>query len=101
MSVNREHVVWKTRDGTWGIGFFDFYQTGDDYEWDIEYDRDTFNWCSIGHASQEDAHAAWEGANPGGGEVIDTPNDETDSYDVMASKYLAQRDEPRWMRVGI
>jgi hypothetical protein len=72
MSKNRENVVWQSEDGTWGRGFYSFYSTGDpsdedyDDEWDVEYDQDSFNWVSVGHATEEEAERAWNGANPGG-----------------------------------
>lgn len=92
MSCNRENVTWKTRDGTWSIGFFDFHQVGDDHEWDVEYDSDRFHWVSTGHATYEEARDAWDGANPGGGHLYHTPSDTTDRYDRMA---LARIDEER------
>lgn len=95
MSVNRENVVWKTRDNTWSIGFFDFWQTGDDYEWDVEYDHSTFNWCSTGHATKDEAEAAWRGANPGGSTVYFEPDSETDKFDQMAAAWKAEQAKRR------
>jgi hypothetical protein len=69
MSVNRENVVWQSADGTWSIGVFDFWQTGEDHEWDVEYDRNSFMFLSTGHATDENAMDAWDGANPGGHSV--------------------------------
>ena len=90
MSTNRENVIWKSRDGTWNRGFYDFYQTGEDYEWDVEYDHSSFMWASTGHATKEQANAAWTGSNPGGCWNFDTPNEETDRLDAMAAAYLEE-----------
>lgn len=65
MSCNRENIVWQNKDGKWSIGFYDFITTGPDYEWDVEYDFDTFNWGSSGHSTAEAAMNAWDGSNPG------------------------------------
>jgi hypothetical protein len=89
MSCNRENVIWKRRDGTWGRGFFDFYQTGEDHEWDVEYDYSAFNWASVGHPTQEAANAAWTGANPSGSTTYEEPSEETDRFDSLAEKFLA------------
>jgi hypothetical protein len=93
MSCNRENVTWKSRDGTWNRGFYDFYQTGEDYEWDVEYDNDRFNWVSLGHATEEEANLSWDGANPGGGEVYHEPSAETDRFDAMAQVRKKEMDE--------
>lgn len=99
MSCNRENVVWKTA-GTWSIGFFDFYQTGDDPEWDVEY-LDRFMFASVGHPTEEAACDAWDGANPGGHTVYDTPSPETERFDRMAAEWLAanppRRERPLWI----
>lgn len=93
MSCNRENVTWKTA-GTWSIGFFDFYETGDtsdpdwDSEWDVEY-LDRFMFVSTGHPTPEAAYEAWDGANPGGTTIYDTPSPETERYDRMAAEWLA------------
>lgn len=77
MSVNRENVVWQSENGTWGRGFYDYYNTksydDDDYdfEWDVDYNYDTFTWVSVGHATEDEARAAWQGANPGGSETVE------------------------------
>ena len=96
MSCNRENVVWKNREGLWSIGFFDFYQTGEDHEWDVEYDHSSFTFASVGHDSEEAAHAAWDGANPGASTIYEEASAETDAFDEMAAKYLAaQNARPR------
>lgn len=77
MSVNRENAVWQSADGTWSRGFYDYYDTKSyddedyDYEWDVEYEYDTFTWVSAGHATEDEARAAWKGANPGGSETVE------------------------------
>ena len=94
MSLNRENVIWKSRNGTWSIGFFHCYSVGDtsdpdyDPEWDVEYDYDTFDWASTGHPTEDAAYKAWDGANPGGYTVLATPGDETDRYDKMAAAWI-------------
>jgi hypothetical protein len=92
MSVNRENVIWQSRDGTWNRGFYDFYHTshpGDedfDPEWDVEYDYSRFNWVSTGHSTQQEANDAWRGANPGCSEVYSEPSAETDKLDALAKE---------------
>jgi hypothetical protein len=95
MSCNRENVIWKSRDGTWGRGFYDYWQTGEDHEWDVEYDYSRFNFASVGHPSEEAAHASWHGANPGGSTIYEEPCAETDEFDQLADKYLAEQRERR------
>lgn len=93
MSTNRENVIWKTRDGTWSIGFYDFYYTGDssdedfDHEWDVEYDFGRFNWVSTGHPTQESAMNAWHGSNPGCHEIVEEPSAETDALDALVKAF--------------
>ena len=98
MSRNRENVVWPSRNGTWSRGFFDYYQTCDDPEWDVEYDYDTFMWCSTGHPTMEAACAAWRGSNPGGMNSYDTPSVETDRLDTIAEKYAAAQSAAKHRR---
>lgn len=93
MSCNRENVIWKSRDGLWSIGFFDYYDVNTDsedwdHEWDVEYVYSVFNFASVGHATMESAMKAWEGANPGCHDVYEEPNETTDKYDRMAKEYL-------------
>lgn len=93
MSVNRENVTWQSKDGKWNRGFYAFHQTGEDFEWDVEYES-YFNWVSLGHSSKEKADKAWNGANPGGGWVIpfnpDDPKsvEEAEHYDNLAKQFL-------------
>ena len=56
MSFHRENVIWESADGTWSRGFFRVRWTGDDPEWDVEYDYGSFEWVSTGHASERAAH---------------------------------------------
>jgi hypothetical protein len=89
MSVHRENITWVSRDGTWNRGFYDYYNVNTesddfDFEWDVEYDYSRFNWVSTGHATQEEADAAWDGSNPGCGEVISEPSVATDKLDALA-----------------
>lgn len=67
MSFNRENTIWQSPDGTWNRGFYEvvWQDLNGDPEWDVEYGGE-FWWVSIGHATREAAHAAWDGCNPGG-----------------------------------
>lgn len=79
MSFNRENVIWQSPDGTWNRGFFavdghecgmDEEYCGDDtHEWCATYSKE-FDWVSTGHATEEEAHASWDGVNPGGSEIV-------------------------------
>ncbi|KQO98820.1 hypothetical protein [Leifsonia sp. Leaf264] len=91
MSFNRENVIWQSPDGTWNRGFYtanthDAYDDEDyDPEWDVDYEWSSFQWVSTGHPSQEAAHDAWRGSNPGGHNVVyDTL--EISGLDDMAAK---------------
>ena len=53
--------------------------TGEDYEWDVEYDFSTFSWASGHHASQEEAIVSWHGANPGA-HTVDMEGDYDDMF---------------------
>jgi hypothetical protein len=88
MSFNRENVIWESEDGSWNRGFFYVRWTGDDPEWDVEYDFDAFEWVSTGHPDERAAHASWQGANPGGGYVVsyEGNEDECAQYDEMAQE---------------
>jgi hypothetical protein len=96
VSVNRENVIWKSRDGKWYRAFYDYYNVGDtfsddwDFEWDVEY-TDDFNWVSGPHPSLEAAHRSWDGANPGGYSHYDEPCDATDRLDA---KFKAYKEKP-------
>lgn len=72
-----------------GHWVFESYITGDDPEWDVDYNFDAFEWASVGHPTAQAARSAWHGANPGGGMEYDTPSKETDRYDAMAQVYLS------------
>ena len=97
MSCNRENVVWQRQNGTWCVGFYDFYPTGDtsdpdwDYEWDVEY-TDTFMWAKEGLPSEDEACAAWSKAgnsNPGGHSIYPW-SEEDQSYIEHFEKLLSQ-----------
>jgi hypothetical protein len=98
MSFHRENVIWQSPNGTWSRGFYDFFYTGDDPEWDVEYDMTVFNWCSTGHATEDEAHASWNGANPGGYHFYPYKG-ETNSIakelDLMAKLYREERQAER------
>lgn len=86
MSFHRENVIWESADGTWSRGFFRVRWTGDDPEWDVEYDYGSFEWVSTGHASERAAHDSWRGSNPGGYDLVSYDNDPDlcAEYDEMA-----------------
>lgn len=98
MSLNRENVIWQSRDGTWNIGFYEFFEVNEgdenfDPEWDVEYE-DYFNWASTGHASEEAASAAWKGANPGGSMIVawsDKNAVECESLDKLAQRWKSEQ----------
>jgi len=75
MSLNRENIIWPSKDGTWNRAFYDFtpedWKDDYDYEWDVDYDFSRFNWVCTGLPTQEAAEEAWDGANPGGYEIIE------------------------------
>jgi len=96
MSLNRENVTWQSKDGKWNRGFFAFYTTGEDFEWDVEY-HDYFNWVSLGHATEEQAHDSWDGANPGHTFVsrfnpVDSKSvEQAERYDALAKQFLESK----------
>jgi hypothetical protein len=91
MSFNRENIVWRSKDGRWSIGFYETTWVGSesdgyDPEWDVEYDFDRFSWVSTGHPTEEAAHRAWDGANPGGSIIVEEYDPaECDKLDQMAA----------------
>lgn len=94
MSFNRENVVWQSANGTWNIGFYTVHESfwsydDDDYdpEWDVNYDYDSFEWASTGHASKEDAYRAWKGANPGAFSV-ELDAERITALDAMLKEFL-------------
>lgn len=66
MSLHREVVIWKS-GGQYHAGMYAWFQTGEDYEWDVEYDFGSFVKVYSG-SSENAAYAALtvENANPGG-----------------------------------
>ncbi len=93
MSFHRENVIWKSADGSWYIGFFAAFVTGDDPEWDVDYDHSRFQWASGPHATEDKARGSWRGANPGMHHIIKNPGEETDEYDKMFQYYLNKTDD--------
>ena len=89
MSFNRDNVIWQSGDGTWGRGFYTVLWTGDDPEWDVEYDYGSFEWASVGHDSEDAAHDSWRGANPGGCTCYPYDGNEEycDEFDEMAREF--------------
>lgn len=100
MSCNRENVTWQSADGSWNIGFFDFYSVNQhsedfDYEWDVEYDHSKFWFLSQGNRTPDAAYEAFTrcNSNPGGTtEVCWRGNeDECRRYDRMAEDAKARK----------
>lgn len=89
MSLNRENRVWQSENGTWNIGFFPFYQTGDDPEWDVEYDFSRFDYVSTGHRTEVQASRSHPYPNPGGGWVsaFDQEPEECKKFDHMVWRF--------------
>lgn len=95
MSVNRENVVWQSKDKTWNIGFYDFSyvnQGSEDFdpEWDVNYDYSSFMWAATGFLTKDAAIASWKQANPGSHDVLpysDQTATEIAQYDLMAWAY--------------
>jgi len=75
VSTRHENVVWQSADGTWSRGFYraDRWYDGDDDEGRVEFDMGEFEWVSCGHPTKDEAHDAWDGANPGGHLVVPQP----------------------------
>lgn len=71
MSLNRENVIFQMPDGRWARGFYAYTVTGEDYEWDVEYDDTRFEWLRTGFATERAADEAWDGANPGSYSIVD------------------------------
>lgn len=65
MGLNREHVIWQSENRLWNIGFYAHEVIGPDYEWDVRYDYEEFDWVSTGHSTMAHAEKSWNGANPG------------------------------------
>lgn len=96
MSFNWENIVWQSKDGKFGIGFFDRISRGswgdDDYdsEWDDEFDYSVFSFASTGHLTANSAHSSWNGANPGSSTEIPYSRanaKEIAEYEEMAKAY--------------
>lgn len=90
MSKNRENVIWQSPSGRWNRGFFDYFITGPDDEWDVEYDHHRFNWVATDLPSEEAARQAWHGANPGGHQRVpwsEKNRAEIERYEAMAAEH--------------
>lgn len=96
MSKNRENVTWQSEDGTWNIGFWDYYETGDpwdddfDDEWDVEY-TGHFGWVSVGNATPEAARETWRGCNPGGTTIYqwgEANRTHIEQFDSLAARFF-------------
>lgn len=90
MSCNRENITWQSKDKTWNVGLYSYYdmpaQDGEewDYEWDVEYDHSSFFWASKGHRTAAQAQAAYTG-NPGFSEGV--------PYSVKTAKEIKAYEE--------
>jgi len=79
MSFNRDNVTWQRTDGTWCMGFWDFYPTSSwndpdfDPEWDVEYTNE-FNWIYENAATPEAAYDIYrsQNGNPGGTAIYES-----------------------------
>jgi hypothetical protein len=106
MSVSRECVIWPSENGRWSFGMYDCYPTGDqsdpdwDFEWDVEYNYDAFQFASTGHATIEDAYRSWHGANPGGYSAYEKRTPECSRLDMLAAAYLKAEQERAASRRG-
>jgi len=98
MSVNRDNITWQSKDGSWSIGFYTFYNTGDtndedyDFEWDVDYDQSSFWWCRTGFKTPEAAMAAYcyNNANPGSTTIMKYAGNakEAKEWDLIAFRFL-------------
>lgn len=75
MSRYHANTVWQSPDGTWNrashpVSYYDCDESdecGDDtHEWCRQFDEDSFDWVSSGHATRVAAERSWTGVNPGG-----------------------------------
>jgi hypothetical protein len=92
VSFHRENVVWKSSDG-WYIGFYECWITGDDPEWDVEYDYSAFSWASGPYQTQDDAIRSWKGANPGFHNIALGGKDNQEALDLLFQNF--QKESPR------
>ena len=90
-------MTWERADGTWAIGFWDFYCPNSfdedfDFEWDVEY-TDSFNWVSVGHSSPDAAMAEYckTNANPGGSQIYTRTNENSAYIASLEDKLSAFR----------
>lgn len=105
MSTNRENIVWQAEDGTWSMGMFECYPTGDmsdpdwDHEWNMEYNHSAFEWVTRKrHETAKDAQAEWDGSNPGGHSVMEWREEsraEVEGYEAMRTTCIEQMGPPR------
>lgn len=92
MSRYHANVIWQSADGTWARGFHPAVSWPDDPddEGGVEFDHSSFEWVSAGHATKDEASAAWDGVNPGYADVWPYRADDPASaraclnFDVMA-----------------
>lgn len=101
MSFNRDNVTWQSPDGTWNLGFYTVhegmvYGDDEDYdpEWDVDYDYESFEWVTTGHATENAARAAWKGANPGCTTIVTYSAESAErvaELDEMARRHVASR----------
>lgn len=91
MSLNRENVIWQSKDQTWNRGFYTCNPMGSfdedfDHEWDVEYDYSSFEWVSTGHPTLASAEKSWDGPNPDGNDEVPYKGNAAESKkcDLMA-----------------
>lgn len=97
MSVNRENVTWQRADGTWAIGFWDYYSVNTDspdfdYEWDVAY-SDQFREVHFGKTPDE-AYASYTrfNANPGGTHMAENTPENADYIAALEAKLAKYRE---------
>lgn len=106
MSFHYDNVIWRSPNGTWNAGFFaeDYLTCGgndeecgdETHEWCREFDQNTFQFVSGGHKTEDEAHRAWPGSNPGSTTVY-CDGDWIASFEDMAAR-LCEREAKREKR---
>lgn len=89
MSVNRENVVWQSKNKLWNLGFYAFEPVNEDdsdydSEWDVEYNFDEFWTVFVGYPTPEAAKAAWNGPSSGATTLVPYSKDSAEMFDQMA-----------------
>lgn len=104
MSVNRENAIWKSPNGEWKMGLYSYEVTGEDYEWDVDYDYSSFSMVISGGKSAEDCIEKYfrTNANAAGYSVFpDEPSSSkaVEKFEKMheaLKQKIAERKKARW-----